>query len=346
MSWRTLGALFGITLTAGILGFGIGRASSTRHHRIPTSYRRTAPSPSYSSPAERQARPPETPADPAKAKTAPETVEAAGETQPDRLSQFLDLILPLFADDAQALRKSMFPVTLRNAEAQKAVFDLIMTTEDPSLLEGTGMFLMYAKDPKFVAQLAEAFSTESNPARRAVLATALGQNIGFAEALPAVESVLAGKDAGLQAETLKWLSVDSKKPEIFERIVPKLRTLGLSNESPEIRAAALRSLRGDASEEGTRFLIQRALHDSHVEVQKTALGSLSLSDMGMVPPIPAEQLTALWTVFGDGARDADLRVHAAQMILNATSRKLGTVTDEQRQALQALIDSRRKRDPQ
>jgi hypothetical protein len=328
---------------AGVVGFGIGRAASARQS--------SHPSPGAPPVAEEKrgvrSEPRSLPSSPSnnsapKKQTKPE-IDLAKEIQ----SRFLDLMLPVFADDDYRLRKCMFAVTLRNASAQDAVLDLVMTLEDRATIEDCAALLTYAKEPKFVARLAQAFNADDHPARRAALAVALGQSVAFEEAHPAVESILGGKDAALKIAALRWLNVESisRKPEVLAWVVPSLRTLVMGGETAEVRVAATQSLKGDASESGVAFLLERVLQDPHVEVQKSAMGALPLGIYSIVSPMPAEQLSVLWNVFGDPARDGALRTQAAYLILSWASRKAGTLSDEQRQTLNSWIEARKKDAP-
>jgi len=335
-------------LIAAFVGFGIGRAASFRHHRngVP-------PANAVKVPLNAEPRGPATD-DPEPGTASPvvsnaleaNTSSSPGATKADPLGDFFNLILPLYADDAYVLRKSLFSVTLRNARAQEAVLDIFLSLEDPAVLEDYASLLTYPKDPKFVSRLAQAFGTDANSARRAVLASALGHSLSFPEAQPTVESILGGMDAPLQLAALKWLKVESitGKPEVLAWVTPSLRTLAVGGDTVDVRVAATRALKGDTSDAGTGFLLDRILQDPNVEVQNAAISSLPLNILTIVPPMAEDQLSALWRVFGDPTRNGDVRTNAAHLIQTSAARKVGTLSDEQRRTLTEWIESRKKDD--
>jgi hypothetical protein len=222
-------------------------------------------------------------------------------------------------------------------EASRRLFDLIMSQDDKDLFEFCKGIFVDCRDTVLLPKIASAFSTETNPDRRAMLAHVLGGNLESPTAQPVVESILAGVDVRTMEQVLGRMTLleIGDKPELKSRTALRLRDLVLSGPSANIRVGAAAALSGDFSEEGIRFLIDRVLYDGDPEVQLAALESTPGPQVTRVP-LAAERLSAMWTVAIDASRPRRIRGLAAKRVLEAADAGIGSVTPDQKTVLEAL----------
>jgi len=224
-------------------------------------------------------------------------------------------------------------------EASRRLFDLIMSQDDKDLFEFCKGIFVDCRDPVLLPKIVSAYSTESNPDRRAMLAHILGGNFESPAAQSVVENILAGADARILEQVLDRMSLleIGDRPELKSRTAVRLRDLVLTGASANIRVRAAEALSGDFSDEGIRFLIDRTLYDGDPEVQRAALESTPDPQVTRVP-LAAERLSAMWTVALDGSRPRRTRALAAKRVLETAEAGIGTVTQDQKNTLESLTD--------
>jgi hypothetical protein len=267
---------------------------------------------------------------------APPAVEPAAPpmTPKDRL---FALLLPRLSEDKK--HAALWSAVVGNAEAQRQLLSLLLSTEDRELLEAGQDLLISMRDPELVKQLVSAFAEEKDPDRKAMLAYALGGNFKNAEAQPSVEAILAGGDSALQERALTRLSVQEASGEIVSRMVPQLRDLVLNGATSNVRSRAAGALRGDVSEDGVRFLVDRALKDSDPAVQLRALQALP-GTWRSPAPLPELHVETYWTLVNDEGRSVDVRRYAANRLLYGGVGRFQKFTEEQTALLKSLTEKK------
>lgn len=326
MRMRILVAFFAVAMFA---GFAMGRVASSPSPRRESS-KGVVASPPVAAPVDTNPVAP-LPAPPG----APEPF-AAPAPPPDAVSKaqdsILDFLFPLISDE-ERLRQGFFSVIYRDHKAQDQLLELLLTYEDPEVVEAAGEFAIWARKPDQLQRIADAFSTTPSPERRAALGMALGNSALDPIARPHIESVLMGNNAGLQAAVLQRMSVGSmlKDPVLTERWGSRIREFLATADAVPLRVAAAGALRGDPSQEARRLLIDRMLHDPSPDVQERCAWTL---------PLDRETIDLSWAAVRDEVRTPGVRRAAARLILNAGDRRLITLTDEQRKTLQHLSLSR------
>lgn len=248
----------------------------------------------------------------------------------DRL---FSLLLPHFSEDKK--HQALWSAVVGNPEMQRRVFDLLMASEERDLLEAGQDLLISIRDPGLLKDVMAAFGAETNPERRAMLAYALGGNVDSPDAKPLIDSILSGGDPRLMKQVLARLNVQGSGHAERAEYIPQLRHLVMSGPTPDIRAGAARSLRGDRSEEGIKFLIDRMLTDENPEVQYQAMVALPVTFSGGGAHEEV-QFRNLMLVALDESRPERMRRWAADRALMGTHRYKNLMTEDQRAIFQKL----------
>ena len=231
---------------------------------------------------------------------------------------------------------------LGNYEAQRRLLDFLLASDDPEIWASGRDFLISNHTPEFIKRLLEAYAAESVPGRRAMLAHVLGGNAWNPETHAVLIEILGGADEKILHAMLPRLNMEAfgTPSEAGGRIKARLRELATTSGETDLRMKAVRSLRGDSTEEGIRFFLG-IVSDSSVaaDIRRAAISSLPIS-FSSHPPMLDEQLAGLWCVVHDESCDLKVREAAADRLKNSTGMGTYRPTEADQQLLKKLLKSK------
>ena len=326
---------------AGVVGFAVGRRSADRP-RDARPAAPPAPAPSTPGPAIPNALAPAPPA-PAASTENPERAPAAPKTEtpvPERVParrRLIELLSSNLADDK--LFYAVRNAAMSDPALQKKIFEELMSTQDAEMLNLAKDCFYGIKDPGLMQQILDAFAAESWPERKAALAHVIGSNLDSESARTVLESILAGSDPMLLESALARTSVQGteRHGEFATRLTSRLRDLVTNGGTSAVRAAAARSLRGDRSQDGIAFLVDRMLNDPDPEVQMQAMIALPITYSSGGFDV-ATQVRPLLAIVFDEKRPEKMRRWAADRALMGSFQQKDLITDEQREILKKLAE--------
>jgi hypothetical protein len=251
--------------------------------------------------------------------------------------RLLDLLLPLPTEET--MERALWYAFKWDPKARRRLLDLVMSTEDPVLFDYCKGFFVPCREADLLAEVVSAYSSESNPDRRDMLAFILGGNFEYPSVQPLVEDAMRGSNSRVLEQVLQeitLLKIGADK-DLSARTAGRLRDLSMGGTNRGIRLAATKALVGDFTEEGIRFLIDRLMNDADPAIQLAALESIPNVQVTRLPLAPERQ-AAFWNVAQDGHRDARLRLLASKQLLNAADEGKMIITDDQRRILESLVD--------
>jgi hypothetical protein len=233
---------------------------------------------------------------------------------------------------------AMTNAAANDPEVQKRMIEELLTTRDPKMLEAIRMTLYRVKDPAHMQQVLDAFAGEPWAERREALAWVIGANLESESARTLFTSILsAGTDERLQESALGWMTIQGveRNSEFAVRMTSRLRELVRGTGAPALRVAAARALRGDLSQEGVDFLIDRMLNDSDPQVRHEAMVALPVT-WTHGGPHEEVQFRNLIQVALDESRPEKTRRWAADRALMSTIRYRDLMTEDQRALMMNL----------
>ena len=248
---------------------------------------------------------------------------------PSRLQVFVAHI------SSEALRSAMWKQFLQDPDAKVKLLELLLNSDDQQLLMDGRVYLAGTEDPAILAKLTEAYLSEPLHSRKTTWAYLIGSCAKHPQLHPYVRDIIAGEDTALKTALLEKLSVLAlqRDAQFQQRIALELRKLATQGNAEDIRAAAVKSLKGDYSLEGVQFLIDRITGDASLVVRSNAIQSLPITYFSPSPMLDTQVLVLMQTAGNEGL-ELSLRRLAARQIIDRAPQ---AVSEAERTYLRALL---------
>lgn len=311
--------LWWLPIVAGSIlgGFFVGRSSAPS--AAPPSQLSTAPSNSNAM-GLREAAPTQKGAVPQTESASPKLQSKTKSALPTKPKSPAEKFVEQFHSfiKGEKLYELLWMEALTNQELQKAVFDILMSTDDVQMLRACQDFPIGPKNPALMSQVISAFKVEQDPERKLVLGRVLANNWMNEKVCPEVLRSLEGSDPALQERMLGRISLQqwpvTIPDEQFDGMRADLRLLAKAGTTDSVRAFAVAAMAGAEKLEDIQSLTESLVRDVSSDVQLKALSSLS---NGRLPlSFIDDRSKVMYSIAIDESRTPQVRRKAAGFILD------------------------------